>query len=100
MNLTVDHNLIHGYRDYEGEMRGTDYVEGDPVFVKPSVADFHLQAISPAIDRGSPADAPKEDLLGFSRPLDGDGDGTAEYDIGAYKVPPYHVYLPTALKSS
>jgi len=29
--LTVDYNLIHGYRDYIDEIRGTDYVEGNPV---------------------------------------------------------------------
>ena len=31
--LIVDHNLIHGFRGQAGELRGTDYVEGDPRFV-------------------------------------------------------------------
>ncbi|MCK4553185.1 right-handed parallel beta-helix repeat-containing protein, partial [Candidatus Pacearchaeota archaeon] len=52
-NLTVDHNLIDDYRGYWGEIYGDDYVEGDPLFVNPSEADFHLQADSPAIDNGT-----------------------------------------------
>ncbi|KAA0003386.1 MAG: hypothetical protein FE048_01635 [Thermoplasmata archaeon] len=78
-NLTVDHNLIDGYRGYEDEIYGDDYVEGDPMFVNPSGADFHLQKNSPAIDNGSPINAPTDDFDGNPRPQ---GKG---YDIGAYE---------------
>jgi len=79
-NLTVDHNLIHNYTGaYEYEIRGTDYVEGDPKFVNPSGADFHLQAGSPAIDQGASTDAPSDDYEGNQRPQG------AGYDIGAYE---------------
>ncbi len=76
-NLTVDHNLIDGYRGDEGEIYGSDYVEGDPMFVNAAGADFHLQGNSPAIDSGSPTDAPGDDFEGQPRP------SGAGYDIGA-----------------
>ncbi|MCP4711916.1 MAG: BACON domain-containing protein, partial [Planctomycetes bacterium] len=78
-NLTVDHNLIHGYRGYGDEIKGTDFVEGDPLFVNASSADFHLKENSPAIDTGSSTNAPSDDYDGNSRPR---GSG---YDIGAYE---------------
>jgi len=99
-NITVDHNLIDGYRGTEGEIYGDDYVEGDPLFVNPSEADFHLQGNSPAVDQGSAVNAPADDYDGHFRPQDGDQDGTAGYDIGAYEVVAYseHIYLPLVQK--
>ena len=82
--LTVDHNLIDGFRGYEGEIRGSDYVEGDPRFMGALAGNFNLQAGSPAIDVGSPLEAPGDDMNGTTRPQDGDGSGTAEFDMGAY----------------
>ncbi|NLE59037.1 MAG: DUF1565 domain-containing protein [Planctomycetes bacterium] len=86
--VTIDHNLIDGYQGFEGnETRGTDYVEGDPMFTDAATADFHLQSGSPAIDSGSSTDAPSSDFDDQSRPVDGDDDGTATWDIGAYETP-------------
>jgi parallel beta-helix repeat protein len=77
--LTVDHNLIDGFRDYDDEIKGSDAVEGDPLFVDASNADFHLTGNSPAIDAGSTAGAPGTDYDGNTRPQG------AGYDIGAFE---------------
>ena len=101
--LVVDHNLIHDYvGEYEYEIRGDDVVEGDPLFVDLGAADFHLREGSPAIDTGSSADAPGDDVEGNARPQDGDGDGEEAFDIGAYEAPFYseHVHLPVVLRSA
>lgn len=100
--VTVDHNLIDGYRGSEGETRGSDYVEGDPRFIDAPAGDLHLRSDSPAIDRGAAQGAPNADFDGDSRPQDGDGDGVAGYDIGADEVLASggRVYLPLAVRSS
>jgi hypothetical protein len=58
----------------------------DPMFVDPENHDFRLQAGSPAIDAGVSLSEVSEDYYGVSRPLDGDNDGTASYDIGVEEV--------------
>lgn len=45
-----------------------------------------LQENSPAIDAGTDADAPPIDQRGYARPRDGNGDGTATVDIGAFEA--------------
>ncbi len=49
--------------------------------------DFHLLAASPAIDAGTNADLEPADLDGVTRPQDGNADGTAVVDMGAYERP-------------
>ena len=55
----------------------------NPQFV--SSSDLRLQYSSPCIDAGSNTGAPSTDILGVSRPQDGDDDGTATCDMGAYE---------------
>ncbi len=47
--------------------------------------DAHLLPTSPAIDAGDDAACPTTDYAGTTRPQDGDGDGTATCDMGAYE---------------
>lgn len=79
--VTVDHNLIDGYRGYEGETYGTDFVSGNPLFINPIMANFDLQTGSPAIDAGSQDSAPDDDFADNPRPQG------AGVDIGAYETP-------------
>jgi hypothetical protein len=83
--VTIDHNLIDGYRGYPGETYGTTYVTGNPKFTNPASNDFHLQFGSPAIDTGSLTGAPATDYASNLRPFNATGIGTALPDIGAYE---------------
>jgi len=78
-DLVVSHNLLDTFQDYPGELYGTAYQLGDPLFVAASSKDFHLTAGSPAVDNGTSLDAPSTDLDGCHRPLG------AAVDIGAFE---------------
>ncbi|MEW6607812.1 MAG: right-handed parallel beta-helix repeat-containing protein, partial [bacterium] len=65
--------------------QGTGNLSADPLFI--SSSDFHLQATSPCIDAGSntaPA-IPSTDKDGKTRIVDGNEDGIATVDMGAYE---------------
>jgi hypothetical protein len=57
-----------------------------------------LAADSPAIDAGDNAACAPFDQRGVSRPIDGDGDGQAVCDIGAYEYQ-LPLYLPVILRN-
>lgn len=81
-NLVIDHNLIHGFRDYEDETKGNLFIEGDPLFLDSVGFDFRLHPDSIAIDAASPLLAPSLDREGNARPQD------LGFDIGAYEYTP------------
>jgi len=68
----------------------------DILFMDTATYDLHLCENSPAIDAGSPQDAPDVDFEGYSRPYG------AGYDIGAYEKNPMSAILqrtnPSTLK--
>ncbi len=62
-------------------------VSTDPLFNNPASGDYHLPTGSPAIDTGAPDLARAVDFDGAARPLDGNGDGVAAFDMGAFEAP-------------
>jgi len=64
-------------------------ISANPTFAAGTV-NFHLKKGSPAIDAGdnSAPDIPPLDLAGKARIVDGNGDGKAVIDMGAYEYQP------------
>ncbi|NUN98154.1 MAG: right-handed parallel beta-helix repeat-containing protein [Candidatus Omnitrophica bacterium] len=85
---TISHSCVAG-----GGQLGVGNISEDPVFVNPSESDFRLMPDSPCIDSGSneavlklgPAILALGDLDQNVRIWDGDGDGIARVDMGAYE---------------
>jgi hypothetical protein len=61
----------------------------DPLYIDPNVRDFHLDALSPAIDTASAGPAPSVDFDVNPRGVDGDGTPdspeSGDVDVGAYE---------------
>lgn len=69
-------------------LSGTGRLDVDPKFADPAAGDYRLTPGSPVVDKGAPdAGGAILDLAGKARVTDGDGDGTAVRDMGAYELP-------------
>jgi hypothetical protein len=89
---------IVSYSSFRGVSSGVGNIQADPLFVDPDGPDndpdtwedndYRLSAGSPCIDAGNPgfvAGWTAVDLDGNARLWDGDGDGLAIVDMGAYE---------------
>ena len=82
--LAIDNRseFDQGYSDADQTVVSLEYL-GDIA----AAWDYQLQAGSWAIDTGNAVDAPTDDFNGTGRPLNGDGAGGAEFDMGAFEAP-------------
>jgi hypothetical protein len=85
---------------YDGGGGGATLIDNlfsDPDFVSPAQGNYQLLTGSPCIDAAYESAAPADDLYGFSRPFDGDGNLTDVSDIGAHEYPGGEVFGVTFL---
>jgi len=101
-----DYNLIQDTSDATINGTTTHNVTGEDPQLGPLAdngGDTWTHALlggSPAIDAVPAAScALPTDQRGEPRPVDGDLDGTADCDIGAYEFAPTHIYLPLVVRS-
>jgi len=72
----------------------SNYISSDPLFVDAAADDFRLDPASYCIDRGTTIPWLFSDIRGSVRPVDGNADGTAKFDMGAYEYSRYYGGLP------
>jgi hypothetical protein len=83
---TRDVSLSVSYSDIgERLFPGPGNISAFPRFHDPANRDYRLRPSSPAVDAGTNTGAPSTDIRGLRRPVDGDGDGVAITDMGAYE---------------
>ena len=85
--MTTNPNWYVSQSDVQGGWTGPgeDNIDANPDFASSATGNFHLSLGSPCIDTGYRWGMPTEDLDGSLRPFDGDGDGTAAWDMGCYE---------------
>lgn len=84
--LSYTNIAVAGQSTGDGAVTQTAVTSADPLFT--STTDLRLLPGSVSIDAADPASAAATDLAGAARPVDGDGDGVARADQGAYEYQP------------
>ncbi|HSB03175.1 MAG TPA: choice-of-anchor Q domain-containing protein, partial [Anaerolineales bacterium] len=96
LKLDSDYNIIHNVKDFDCGTASHDSISGaydlceDPLLAGPlSGAEYGMAPSpgSPAIDAGDNSVCPSVDILRAPRPVDGNGDGSAICEAGAYEIP-------------
>ncbi len=97
----IDDGVTCGWGSANGSMSNTDPQLGPLADNGGPTWTFGLLAGSPAIDgvtHNPPNNCPATDQRGYARPVDGDRDGSALCDIGAFEYQGYFIYLPLILR--
>lgn len=93
-NFGTDTSCSPGFTHVSSAQLALGTLTGSPAY-------FPLKAGSVAIDSGDNTVCPATDEAGNVRPQDGNGDGTAICDVGAYEFPTKNITrTPTATKSA
>ena len=93
---TLGHNLEDGdscgFVPAIGDLIGTDPLLSPLAMAGGATPTMALQLGSPAIDAGGSVGCLATDQRGVTRPIDGDDDGTATCDIGAFEFQPMVIF--------
>ena len=86
---TFEDNLVYSGDALPSPGCDDHSLSADPRFVNPAAGDYRLGKESPAVDAGgaTPPRLPAVDAGGSPRVVDGNGDGVAVVDMGAYEAP-------------
>jgi Right handed beta helix region/PKD domain len=91
-NPVWENNLVFGngtnYSNTADKTGVAGNISADPLFVDQAGGLYYPNAGSPLIDAGTGTGAPTPDFFGRTRPIDGNGDGSQPWDIGAFEFQP------------
>jgi hypothetical protein len=97
LHMDSDFNLIEQAKNIDCGVSGDHVISGpNDLCVEAGLTgplsgmsfDMTLGPTSPGLDSGAAEMCPPDDIVGSSRPADGDGDGSAVCDLGGYELQP------------